>query len=132
CALILFGAITVTFLPVDTMRGSSMKFLQVKPITHVMRSFSSVSGLNVTATWPVRFLHAYSASSSPGAGVSALLAPPPAGGPGCAKACADSERRTTMMRLLVFMIHRMLYLSVIGLPRRVTLTSSCVASRSFV
>ena len=47
---------TVTFLPVDTMRGSSMKFLHVKPITHVMRSLSSVSGLNVTATWPVRFL----------------------------------------------------------------------------
>ena len=47
---ILFGAITVTFLPVDTTRGSSRKFLQVKPITHVIRSLSSVSGLNVTAT----------------------------------------------------------------------------------
>ena len=50
---------TVTFLPVDTMRGSRMKFLQVKPITHVMRSLSSVSGLNVTATGPVRFLQLY-------------------------------------------------------------------------
>src|SRR5262249_31861560 len=67
--VILFGAITVTFLPVDTMRGSRMKFLQVKPITHVIRSFSSVSGLNVTATCPVRFLQLYSASSSPGAAV---------------------------------------------------------------
>ena len=56
CAVILFGAMTVTFLPVDTMRGSRMKFLHVKPITHVIRSLSSVSGLNVTATWPVRFL----------------------------------------------------------------------------
>src|SRR5258706_10265018 len=67
-ALILFGAITVTFLPVDTMRGSRMKFLHVNPITHVIRSLSSVSGLNVTATWPVRFLQLYSASSSPAAG----------------------------------------------------------------
>src|SRR5258705_1284664 len=67
--LILFGAITVTFLPVDTMRGSRMKFLHVKPITQVMRSLSSVSGLNVTATCPLRFLQLYSASSSPGAGV---------------------------------------------------------------
>jgi hypothetical protein len=50
--LILTGAITVTFLPVDTIRGSRMKFLHVKPITHVMRSLSSVSGLNVTATAP--------------------------------------------------------------------------------
>src|SRR3954468_8418103 len=65
--LILFGAITVTFLPVDTMRGSRMKFLHVKPITQVMRSFSSVSGLNVTATCPVRRLQLYSDSSSPGA-----------------------------------------------------------------
>src|SRR5215475_8030491 len=64
---ILFGAITVTFLPVDTMRGSRMKFLQVKPITQVIKSLSSVSGLNVTATCPVRFLQLYSASSSPGA-----------------------------------------------------------------
>src|SRR5688572_14428226 len=53
---ILFGAMMVTFLPVETMRGSSMKFLHVKLITHVMRSLSSVSGLNVTETWPVRFL----------------------------------------------------------------------------
>src|ERR1051325_11354779 len=70
--LILFGAITVTFLPVDTMRGSRMKFLHVKPITQGMRSLSSVSGLNVTATCPVRFLQLYSASSSPGAGVAGL------------------------------------------------------------
>src|SRR5882724_7039533 len=60
CGLILFGAMTVTFLPVDTMRGSRMKFLHVNPIAHVMRSFSSVSGLNVTATGPfVSFLHGY-------------------------------------------------------------------------
>src|SRR5688572_33240517 len=62
-ALILFGAMTVTFLPVDTMRGSRMKLRHVKPMTHVMRSLSSVSGLNVTATWPVRFLQAYNGSS---------------------------------------------------------------------
>src|SRR3954465_12381939 len=79
--LILFGAITVTFLPVDTMRGSRMKFLHVKPITQVMRSLSSVSGLNVTATWPVRRLQLYSASSSPAAGV---LGVPAAGVAGAA------------------------------------------------
>ena len=55
--LIRTGAITVTFLPVDTMRGSSRKFLHVKPIAHVIRSLSSVSGLNVTETGPVFFAH---------------------------------------------------------------------------
>src|SRR3954471_16719648 len=87
--LILFGAITVTFLPVDTMRGSRMKFLQVKPITQVMRSLSSVSGLNVTATWPVRFLQLYSASSSPGAtgGVPVALGV----GDGCANETRGAE-----------------------------------------
>src|SRR5262249_52922421 len=85
--LILFGAMTVTFLPVDTMRGSRMKFLHVKPITHVMRSLSSVSGLNVTATCPVRFLQLYSASSSPGtAGVLAVAAT------GRSTGCADATR----------------------------------------
>ena len=84
--LILFGAITVTFLPVDTMRGSRMKFLHVKPITQVMRSFSSVSGLNVTATWPVRFLQLYSASSSPAAG--GVVTP----GIGAATGCATVTR----------------------------------------
>src|SRR3569623_2844750 len=54
---ILFGAITVTFLPVDTMRGSRMKFLHVKPMAHVIRSFSSLSGLKLTATVPVACLH---------------------------------------------------------------------------
>jgi hypothetical protein len=43
----------VTFLPVDTILGSSRKFLHVKPITHVMRSLSSVSGLKLTETCPV-------------------------------------------------------------------------------
>src|SRR4029453_15510472 len=88
--VILLGAISVTFLPVDTMRGSRMKFLHVKPITQVMRSLSSVSGLNVTATCPVRFLQLYSASSSPGAGVAGVVdtvrsAAVPAG-------CADATR----------------------------------------
>ena len=50
---------TVTFLPVDTTRGSRMKFLHVKPITHVIRSLSSVSGLNVTATGPVLLYTGY-------------------------------------------------------------------------
>src|SRR5512140_3413911 len=70
--LILFGAITVTFFWFWRMRGSRMKFLHVNPITQVMRSLSSVSGLNVIATCPVRFLQLYSDSSSPGAGVFAL------------------------------------------------------------
>src|SRR5258708_833561 len=72
--LILFGAITVTFLPVDTMRGSRMKFLLKDLITWVMGSLSSVSGLKVTATCPVRFLQLYSASSSPGAGAAGVVA----------------------------------------------------------
>src|SRR5437763_9060570 len=76
--LILFGEITVTFLPVETMRGSRMKFLHVKLITHVMRSRSSVSGLNDTVTTPGLFLQLYSFSSSPGAAAPA----PPAGGAG--------------------------------------------------
>src|SRR4051794_17413370 len=62
--LILSGAMIVTFLPVDTMRGSRMKFLHVKPITHVMRSLSSVSGLKVTAIGPDFLLHEYILSAS--------------------------------------------------------------------
>src|SRR4051794_13427134 len=84
--LILLGAITVTFLPVDTMRGSRMKFLHVKPITQVMRSLSSVSGLKVTATCPVRFLQLYSASSSPGAGVAGVVDTVRSAVAGCADA----------------------------------------------
>src|SRR5665647_3916035 len=93
-ALILFGAMTVTFLPVETMRGSRMKFLHVKPITQVMRSLSSVSGLNVTETCPVRFLHAYSASSSV---VVAVV------GAGCAEAtrAVAGASETTMVKTSV-------------------------------
>src|SRR5260221_4191174 len=108
--LILSGAITVTFLPVETMRGSRMKFLHVKPITHVMRSLSSVSGLNVTATGPTFFLQLYSDSSSPATG--GFFSPPPGGGigPGCASAEPAMPTRATKLMLVVFMIHRMWYL----------------------
>ncbi len=50
CGDIFAGEMIVTFLPVDTMRGSRMKFLHVKPSTQVMSSLSSVSGLNDTCT----------------------------------------------------------------------------------
>ena len=64
--LILFGAMIVTFLPVDTMRGSRMKLRQVKPITHVIRSLSSVSGLKLTDTGWVVFFALCAAAAIPG------------------------------------------------------------------
>src|SRR3569832_1528650 len=130
CWLILSGAITVTFLPVDTMRGSRMKFLHVNPITNAMRSLSSVSGLNVTATGPVFFLQLYSASSSPGAGAFSFSSVF-----GCANddsgAVTTPQRATTRISFFIG-YYRIEYEICSCLQRRVTVTCKDVASRSLV
>src|SRR3569833_1220115 len=50
CGVIEFGAMIVTFLPRWMFDVSNMKLRHVKPIAHVTRSLTSVSGLNVTLT----------------------------------------------------------------------------------
>jgi hypothetical protein len=77
----LFGEMIVTFLERPRMLESYAKFLQVKPIAQVMRSFSSVSGLKVGVIIPLALPHVYSCGSSAlpaTAAVDAVVdAPPP-------------------------------------------------------
>lgn len=51
-ALVIFaGAISVTLRPIGTVRGSSMNVLQVSAMPQVTSSRTSISGLNVIATF---------------------------------------------------------------------------------
>ncbi len=61
---IVSGATIVNLAPVDTMRGSNVKFLHVKPITQTIRSLSSLSDLNVLATRADCFLQANSGAAA--------------------------------------------------------------------